>query len=255
MSNFDFANFVGYPIYVYKNGSQIGSFNYPGSKVFDFQDSDRIKIGVDAQDLATAQGYGYVPSSIFYAQNLPRYNLGETGNGVLIGPPSDEQGGSNKVNKTISTFNDGSSSINTINTQPSILILKNNSSQYTIGMFKDSDWYALPINPGVNKWSMVGGYKGAGMAHSYSNNQPKLIDVGGIVQNNKIFDLNGTSYDIINVSGSNPQGTHYNEYGQPSSVTVQSTYEDENFWEIEYAKGYWVLCDTSSAGAFLKFSY
>ena len=247
MSNFDFANFIGYPIHVYKNGSQIGSFNYPGSKVFDFQDSDRIKLAIEGSNVAGA------PNGTYYAQNLPRED--GNGNGPLIGPPSDEQGGSNKVNKTISTFNDGSSSINTINTQPSILILKNNSSQYTIGMFKDGDWYALPINPGVNKWSMVGGYKGAGRAHSYSNHLPKLIDVGGIVQNNKIYDLNGTSYDTIDVSGSNPQATHYDEYGQPSPVTVQSTYENENFWEIEYAKGYWVLCDTSSAGAFLKFSY
>ena len=247
----DFANFIGYNIYVYKNGSQIGSFAYPGSKVFDFQDTDRIKLAINGSDVQNAS------SSMYYAQNMPRSNLGETSDGVLIGPPSDEQGGSNKVDLGISSFYSTSNYtyINSTNGTPHILILKNNSSQYTIGMFKDSDWYALPINPGVNKWSMVGGYKGAGAAHSYSNNQPKLIDVGGIVQNNKIFDLNGTSYDTINVSGSNPQGTQYNEYGEQSAVTVQSTYEDENFWEIEYAKGYWVLCDTSSAGAFLKFSY
>ena len=247
MPDFDFANFIGYNIYVYKNGSQIGSFAYPGSKVFDFQDSDRIKLAIEGSDVAGAS------NGTYYAQNLPRED--GNGNGPLIGPPGDQDGESNKVNKSITTFYDGVNYISVINDPPYLLMLKNNSSQYTIGMFKDSNWYALPINPGVDKWSMVGGYKGAGMAHSFNNHLPKLIDVGGIVQNNKIYDLNGTSYDTIDVSGSNPQGTHYNEYGQPLSVTVQSTYEDENFWEIEYAKGYWVLCDTSSAGAFLKFSY
>jgi len=260
MTSLDFnANFTGYKVWVYKNGSQIGSIIYPGSKVFDFQDSDRIKLAIEGSNVAGA------PNGTYYAQSMPRDYLGETGDGVLIGPPGDQDGESNKVKKSITTFYDGVNYISVINDPPYLLMLKNNSSQYTIGMFKDNDWYALPVNPGVNKWSIVGGYKGAGMGHSFTNHFPKLIDVGGIVQNNAIYDYNGTTYDTKNSDGTStslaPLTATKNEFDAglgdwvQVSVEVQSTNNTEKYWDIEYAKAYAVKCDTTSAGAFLKFYY
>ena len=256
MTTLDFnANFSGKEIYVYKNGSQIGSFTYPGSKVFDFQDTDRILLAIEGSDVAGA------PNGTYYAQSMPRSQLGETVNGVLIGPPGSGQGEHNRVDKNITNFYDGVNYIGAINDPPYLLILKNNSSQYTIGMFKDNDWYALPVNPGTDKWSIVGGYKGAGMAHSFANHLPKLIDVGGIVQNNAIYDYNGSSYDTKMSDGTTPLTATKHEYDPeqnmhvPVSVSVQSTNNTEKYWEIEYAKAYAVKCNTTSAGAFLKFYY
>ena len=128
-------------------------------------------------------------------------------------------------------------------------------------MFKDNDWYALPINPGVNKWSIVGGYKGAAMSYSFPDGLPRLIDVGGIVKNDAIYDYNGTTYETKNSDGTTPLTANKHEYipstdsWVPVSVSVQSTNNTEKYWNIEYAKAYAVKCDTTSAGAFLKFYY